>query len=198
MWSSHGVGVCCLTDRSKEVSTDSACFSQQCVNEIASCVVLFRPVEWFDGIDFDNASAAKEQIAAEFDGWAPVLTSFITNCDTPPILRTIYQLPDRHRWNRVPGVTLIGDAAHVTLPGGEGANIAMLDGAELGQAIAAHLDDVEAAFASYEAVMFPRSEAEAIAAHKTVELIFGAGAPNGLVDLFNGTLKEEHASYGQL
>ncbi len=166
-------------------------------NIIHTYVVLFRSVEWFNDIDFDNASAAKEQIAAEFDGWAPVLTSLITNCDTPPILRTIYQLPDRHRWNRVPGVTLIGDAAHVTLPGGEGANIAMLDGAELGQAIAAHSDDVEAAFAAYEAMMFPRSETEAIAAHETVELIFGAGAPNRLVDLFNGTLKEEHTSYGQ-
>lgn len=166
-------------------------------NNIHTYVVLCRPVEWFDDIDFDNISAAKEQIAAEFDGWAPALTSLITNCDTPPILRTIYQLPDRHRWNRVPGVTLIGDAAHVTLPGGEGANIAMLDGAELGNAIAAHSDDVEAAFAAYEAVMFPRSETEAIAAHETVELIFGAGAPNSLVDLFNGTFKEVHASYGQ-
>ena len=166
-------------------------------NIIHTYVVLSRPVEWFDDIDFDNASAAKEQIAAEFDGWAPVLTSLITNCDTLPILRAIYQLPDRHRWNRVPGVTLIGDAAHVTLPGGEGANIAMLDGAELGEAIAAHPDDVEAAFKAYEEGMFSRSEAEAIAAHETVELIFGAGAPNRLVDLFNGTLKEEHASYEQ-
>jgi 2-polyprenyl-6-methoxyphenol hydroxylase-like FAD-dependent oxidoreductase len=166
-------------------------------NIIHTYVVLFRPVEWFDDIDFDNASAAKEHIAAAFDGWAPVLTSLITNCDTPPILRTIYQLPDQHRWNRVPGVTLIGDAAHVTVPGGEGANIAMLDGAELGQAIAAHADDIEAAFAAYEAVMFPRSETEAIAAHETIELIFGASAPNGLIDLFNGTHKEVHASYGQ-
>jgi hypothetical protein len=30
------------------------------------------------------------------------------------------------------------------------------------------------------------------AAHEIVELIFGAGAPNGLVDLFNGTYEEEH------
>ncbi len=34
--------------------------------------------------------------------------------------------------------------------------------------------------------MFPRSEAEAIAAHETVEAIFGADAPNRLVDMFNG------------
>ncbi len=165
-------------------------------NIIHTYVVLNRPVEWFDDIDFDNASAAKEHLAAEFDGWAPALTSLIANCDTPPILRTIYQLPDSHRWNRVPGVTLIGDAAHVTLPGGEGANTAMLDGAELGEAIAAHPDDIEAAFKAYEEGMFPRSEAEAIAAHETVKAIFGADTPNSLVDMFNGTLKEEHASHG--
>jgi len=160
-------------------------------NIIHTYVVLFRPVEWFDDIDFDNASVAKEHIAAEFDGWAPALTSLITNCDTAPILRTIYQLPDRHRWKRVPGVTLIGDAAHVTVPSGEGANIAMLDGAELGEAIAAHPDDIEAAFKAYEAGMFPRSEAEAIAAHETVEAIFGADTPNSLVDMFNGGDEQE-------
>jgi 2-polyprenyl-6-methoxyphenol hydroxylase-like FAD-dependent oxidoreductase len=72
-----------------------------------------------------------------------------------------------------------------TVPGGEGANIAMLDGAELGEAIAAHPGDVEAAFAAYEEVMFARSEAEAVGAHETIDLIFGDGAPNGLVNLFN-------------
>jgi 2-polyprenyl-6-methoxyphenol hydroxylase-like FAD-dependent oxidoreductase len=78
------------------------------------------------------------------------------------------------------------DAGHVTLLGGEGANIAMLDGAELGQAIAAHPDDIEATFAAYEEVMFARAEEEAIAAHETIDLIFGAGAPHGLVGLFTG------------
>jgi 2-polyprenyl-6-methoxyphenol hydroxylase-like FAD-dependent oxidoreductase len=95
-------------------------------------------------------------------------------------------LPGRHRWARVAGVTLLGDAAHVTLPGGEGAKTAMLDGAELGRAIAAHPGDVETPFAEYEGAMSPRSEAEAIAAQETVELIFGDGAPHGLVDLFAG------------
>ncbi|MEJ1229498.1 MAG: hypothetical protein WDM88_00895 [Galbitalea sp.] len=71
-------------------------------------------------------------------------------------------------------------------PGGEGANIALLDGAELGGAIAAHPDDIEAAFAAYEEVMFDRSEAEALAAHETIELIFGHDAPHGLVQLFTG------------
>ena len=85
-----------------------------------------------------------------------------------------------------PGVTLIGDAAHVTLPGGEGANIAMLDGAELAEAIAAHPDDIEAAFTEYEEIMFLRSEKEALAAREAIDLIFGAGAPLALAKLFNG------------
>ncbi|AGZ45133.1 FAD-dependent oxidoreductase [Actinoplanes friuliensis] len=152
-------------------------------NVIHTYVVFFRPVEWFAGINFADAATAKARIAAEFDGWAPELVSLITEGETAPVLRSIYELPSDHRWDRVPGVTLIGDAAHVTLPGGDGANLAMLDGAELGQAIAAN---PETAFAAYEKVMFPRSEAAAIAAHETIDLIFGAEAPQGLITLFEG------------
>jgi 2-polyprenyl-6-methoxyphenol hydroxylase-like FAD-dependent oxidoreductase len=149
-------------------------------------VILSQPVEWFADLDFSDAESTKARIAAEFDGWAPNLVALIADADTPPVLRSIHRLPDRHRWERTPGVTLLGDAAHVTLPGGEGANVAMLDGAELGEAIAAHPDDVEAAFAAYEEVMFVRSEEEAIAAHETIDLIFGARAPMGLANLLNG------------
>lgn len=156
-------------------------------NIIHTYIVLNRPIEWFADIADTDADATKTRIAAEFGGWAPELTALITDADTTPIVRSIYQLPDRHRWIRTAGVTLLGDAAHVTVPGGEGANIAMLDGAELGEAIAAHPGDVEVAFTAYEKVMFARSEAEAVAAHETVDLIFGDGAPNGLVNLLNGT-----------
>ncbi len=153
---------------------------------IHTYVVLARPVDWFSGIDFADALATRTRIAAEFDGWAPELIALVAQSDSDPVLRSIYRLPDRHRWPRTTGVTLLGDAAHVTVPGGEGANTAMLDGAELGQAIADHPGDVEAALAAYEAAMFPRSEAEAAAAHETVELIFGADAPHALARLFNG------------
>lgn len=155
-------------------------------------VVLDRPLEWFERIDFTDPAATKTAVAAEFTGWAPELLALITDADTAPVLRSIHQLPDRHRWERVPGVTLLGDAAHVTVPGGEGANTALLDGAELGQAIAEHPGDIETALTGYEKVMFERAAAEASDARETVDLIFGTAAPHALVALFNAGRDESY------
>jgi 2-polyprenyl-6-methoxyphenol hydroxylase-like FAD-dependent oxidoreductase len=69
-------------------------------------------------------------------------------------------------------------------PNGEGANLAMLDGAELGRAIAAHPGDVEAALTGYEHALFPRSTAEAAEAHRDFEIFFGGGTPGSLLGLF--------------
>jgi 2-polyprenyl-6-methoxyphenol hydroxylase-like FAD-dependent oxidoreductase len=85
----------------------------------------------------------------------------------------------------VPGVTLLGDAAHLAPPAGEGANLALLDGAELGHAITAHPDDIETALAFYEAAMFPRSAKATADGHDMLALLLGARAPFALVDFFS-------------
>jgi len=159
-------------------------------------VELNRPAEWIAGIDFTDASAATQAVAAEFDGWAPALTALITDGDTPPIPRTIHALPNGHRWDRVRGVTLLGDAAHLMPPSGEGANLAMFDGAELGKAIVAHLDDIEAALSIYEEALFSRSELAAVNAHLILELCLDDRAPFGFIDFLNGALEEELKSHG--
>ncbi len=156
-------------------------------------VALNRPAEWIAGIDFTDAAAATARVAAEFSGWAPELTALITDGDTAPIPRAVYALPIGHRWDRVPGVTLLGDAAHLMSPfAGEGANLAMLDGAELGKAIAAHPGDVEGALSAYEEALFPRSESAAAEAHRNHGLLFDDRPPAGYIDLITGALEEEH------
>ncbi|WP_280428723.1 FAD-dependent oxidoreductase [Nocardia brasiliensis] len=147
-------------------------------------VVLRESLEWFADIDFADAPAAIARVAREFDGWAPELTALITEADSVPVFRPHYMLPGKFRWERMPGVTLLGDAAHLVAPNGEGANLAMLDGAELGQALAAHSGDIEAALAEYEQAMFARSTAIAAEAVEFFGGMVGDNPAEALRDMF--------------
>lgn len=147
-------------------------------------VSLSRPEAWFASIDFADPAQARNRIAAEFDGWAPALTALVTDGDIDPVLRPIHTLPVDHRWNRVAGVTLLGDAAHLMPPSGEGANLAMLDGAQLAQAIVAHPGDIETALAGFEAQMFARSAKAAADSLRLLDTLFGPRAPQSLLDFF--------------
>ncbi len=147
-------------------------------------VSLNKPEEWFAGLDFSDPAAAMARVAREFDGWNPALTALITDGETVPVLRPIHAQPVEHRWERVPEVTLLGDAAHLMSPfAGEGANLAMFDGAELGKAIAASPDNVESALAVYEESLFPRSRSAAVESDQNLRLFFNDRSPGSVVDL---------------
>jgi 2-polyprenyl-6-methoxyphenol hydroxylase-like FAD-dependent oxidoreductase len=147
-------------------------------------VQLNKPKDWIDSIDFSDPVIALAKVAEEFDGWASELTALITDGETDPVPRPIHALPVEHRWERVPGVTLLGDAAHLMIPSGEGANLAMFDGAELGKAIVANPGDVEAALIAYEKDLFPRSASEAAEAEAILMVCLGPNAPQSLVEMF--------------
>ncbi|MDQ0772251.1 2-polyprenyl-6-methoxyphenol hydroxylase-like FAD-dependent oxidoreductase [Streptomyces aurantiacus] len=138
-----------------------------------------------DSIDFADTEAAKKEILTHFEGWHEDLRALIADADEPPVPRRIHALPVGHRWDRRAGVTLLGDAAHLMSPfAGEGANLAMFDGAELGRAIAAHPGATESALTAYEQELFPRSEASAVESAGSLELMFGDNALDGLLDQF--------------
>lgn len=147
-------------------------------------IALSRPLAWIEAIDFADRDGALRTIAAEFEGWAPALTALITESDGAPVPRMLHSLPNDHRWPRTPGITLVGDAAHLMPPAGDGANLAMLDGAELGQAIVAHPGDIATALAVYEEVMFARSAATAVEAHRGLDICLGPDSPARLIDFF--------------
>ena len=73
----------------------------------------------------------------------------------------------------------------------------MLDGAELGNAIAEHAADIEAALTACEEALFPVSEAEYADAHLILELCLGDHAPFGLIDFFTGALEGKHEGAAQ-
>ncbi len=128
---------------------------------------------------------------AQFEGWDESLTSLVAESDGPLVPRKINALPVEHRWDRVPGVTLLGDAAHVMSPfAGEGANLAMLDGARLARCIAEHPQDTEAALAAYEQELFPRSATKAEESVEGLELCFGEDPIDKLVEMFSAVPDE--------
>ncbi|HEX2910956.1 MAG TPA: NAD(P)/FAD-dependent oxidoreductase [Chloroflexia bacterium] len=137
------------------------------------------------GVDWTDTPSAKKVLLEQFSDWSEELRDLILNASGNIIPRPIYALPTDHRWSRVAGVTLVGDAAHVMSPfAGEGANLAMLDATELALALIEHGEDWETALAQYETVMFGRSEIAATDSASGLELFFNPDAPGELVVFF--------------
>lgn len=152
---------------------------------VSGYVALNQAEDWIGSIDFSDRCEGLAVVAEQFAGWATHLTSLIKGSVVEPTPRPIYALPANLRWSRQAGVTLVGDAAHLMSPfAGEGANLAMLDGAELGKLIAANPDGLDAALDTYEATLFTRSNPIADLSARNLMVFFGAGAPAGVVDLF--------------
>ena len=140
---------------------------------------------WLDTIDFADTPAAKAALLELLEGWDEDLRGLVAHANAPLIPRRVHALPVGHSWPRTAGVTLLGDAAHLMSPfAGEGANLAMLDGAQLALAFARHPGDVEAALADYEMELFPRSARSAEESVQGLEMIFATDAPQELIDQF--------------
>ncbi|WP_353944893.1 NAD(P)/FAD-dependent oxidoreductase [Streptomyces sp. HUAS MG91] len=156
-------------------------------DRVHTYVAVKAPEDWLGSIDFTDTEAARAAVLAEFDGWDDRLRALVAEADGALVPRLIHALPAGLSWERVPGVTLLGDAAHLMSPfAGEGANLAMFDGAELARAIVEHPADPEAALAAYEKELFPRSAEMAAESAANLTMMFGPDAQQRLLDMFAG------------
>jgi 2-polyprenyl-6-methoxyphenol hydroxylase-like FAD-dependent oxidoreductase len=142
--------------------------------------------DWFatSGIPFDDPAAAKARLIDLLPGWDPRFTALIEACDDTVVPRPITSLPIGLTWPSRPDVTLLGDAAHLMPPVGEGANMALLDGALLGLALAAHPDDFPAAVEEYEREMFERTATAARMSADVQELLMAPDAAQRMLAFF--------------
>ena len=116
------------------------------------------PLDWHTDLDLDLADteAVRSSLLALFDGWAAPVLDLLRH-GAAFVHRPLYVLPVSHTWAHVPGVTLLGDAAHLMPPLGVGANLAMLEGAELAESIATGPGDLDEAVRAFEEQMWARA-----------------------------------------
>lgn len=154
-----------------------------------------RDESWMQtcGYDIHNTAEVKQRILRDLDGWAEPLRKMIEVADDDGFTaRSIYELPERHRWESRPGVTLIGDAAHLATPfAGEGVNIAMEDALLLSRAIIAASKDAEPTqsltkrIKAFEEDMFRRGAAvHAMSRGNMLDMYFTPGAPATSIDRY--------------
>ncbi|KAI0325243.1 monooxygenase FAD-binding protein [Cubamyces sp. BRFM 1775] len=143
------------------------------------------PLDWVLPSD---PKEAKKALLEVYDGWAPWLRKFIKICDEQAIYaRPLFYLPVGHRWPHKAGVTLLGDAAHLMGPfAGAGANLAMLDGLELGLVLAnstakgLSVKERETAVAAWEEEMLARAEVFAAMTAQNLEACLSPDAPQSI------------------
>ena len=162
-----GSGSCFMFDDGRAVSC------QHNGNDgIRVYVAVRQPETWAQdcGIDWDNHNVARKLLADQYFGDCHEdIKRVITNEATDDlILRPLYMLPVGFQWPSRPGVTLLGDAAHLMTPfAGVGVNVALADALDLARALLKrkhpfqHEDlhtNLNEALQEYETSMFVRAK----------------------------------------
>lgn len=148
-----------------------------------------QPENWLGsaGIDFSNPMEVNAFLARFLEGWHPLFFSLFNACtDFRP--RPLTCIPLDQTWEAKPNITLIGDAAHIMPPSGEGVNLAMLDALELCECLTGNdYNNIQTAIAAYEKTMRTRAAKEAEDALEMREWMHADHALENMIDLINPT-----------
>ncbi|MFL5744766.1 MAG: FAD-dependent oxidoreductase [Niastella sp.] len=117
------------------------------------------PEDWIKtcGIDFNNSGQVYDYLVDFFEGWNPVFYSLFKACNRF-VPRPLNYFPIDQHWQPKATITLIGDAAHLMPPSGEGVNTAMLDALDVSECLTSgEFNDLQAAIGAYEQRMRARA-----------------------------------------
>lgn len=140
------------------------------------------------GIDFTQKQQVADWFKKEYSSWNEIWQELFETDEISIIPRPQYHYPLDQKWETLPNLTLLGDAAHRMPPyAGEGVNMAMQDAYELAEClINDEFKDVKTAISSYENKMLERaSEVTRLTLENTV-LMHSENAIENLMKIFNG------------
>ncbi|MGI4811668.1 MAG: FAD-dependent oxidoreductase [Janthinobacterium lividum] len=137
-----------------------------------------------DRPDRTLADIGTSDLLHRFEGWSPALRALLSDADRIAAIRPIVALPTDLSWHTQDGLTLVGDAAHVMPPLGVGVNLAMLDAAELAEALVTSQDWREAV-RTYEVAMIGRAEPMAAECSAAFSRMFGPEGTQMILDDFD-------------
>lgn len=139
------------------------------------------------GLDFNDAIQLLTWYQNTYHTWAPLWQELLEAMELPMVPRPIYCMPVDHSWETEPGLTMIGDAAHVMPPfAGEGVNMAMWDALQLSQNLTSgKFDTLTAAFAAFERDMRQRASVMAQESLDNGELMHHTNALESMVGMFS-------------
>ena len=145
------------------------------------------------GLDFRDATSTRAHLLSWFEDWSPMLVSMLQHSEDRFYPWPLYALSLSQPWDSLPGVTLIGDAAHVMPPfSGQGANMAMLDAVELADhLLSGRFESVGSATSVFERVMFERMKPIIAGSLATQDLMFADDAPTQLLALLDESRVDE-------
>jgi 2-polyprenyl-6-methoxyphenol hydroxylase-like FAD-dependent oxidoreductase len=128
--------------------------------------------------------AGRSDVLRWYADWSPALTALVEAAGDPVVTRDMRVTPPEMSWPSHPSLTLIGDAAHLMPPVGEGANQALRDAADLAAEVVANPDDPAGAIARYEMQMRARIAPIERESAKMQQLILSPTALDDMVRFF--------------
>lgn len=141
----------------------------------------------------DPAALRHTLVTKYLSDWSKKNTDLITHSDGEFYVWPLYGLAAEDvEWQTVPGVALVGDAAHICPPGGDGVNVAMHDSLELAQQIIKFgIEHLSEAVAEYEKLMFPRAKSMIEDSAAMNAGMFSEDSPAPLLKIFSAMLQNE-------